>query len=399
MNPHGKRLQARSAPVLTALVAGLASATAFAQDDKPTVAQAGAQPPSGPAGTVSGNEAPPPSLEDESAKPLSASVWGRIGNVIQGSDTTRLDDFAQDAEVDLMLSGQIHPIIGWQADFIGILGSGDQNGTASVLDLIGKLDLHENFNVWVGRMLVPSDRAIFSGPWFQAPWNYPGLYPGLSAPVGPRAGLYGRSDGITAWGQFNGGVFKYYLGAFDLRQRAESPLYTARINVSLINPEPGYYNSSTYYGMDILAIGVGAQHKRSGSVASPVPAPGIMPAPGNYNGFNVDLLYEKNLGGTGVVDFEAAYYVFDGVNEPLDNHFYLLGSYLFPDEVGVGRLQPLFRLQGASPRTGGDTWQLWDAQVGYIISKDAARLALGYQYAKIGPTASNSVFVGLQLQK
>jgi hypothetical protein len=399
MIPHEKRLQAMSALAVAVALAGwLAPAPAVAQANAPTVAQATPQP-ANPAGVVSGNEAPVPAVEDASSKPLSASVWGRIGNVIQGvNDPTKLDDFAQDAEVDLILSGQIHPLVGWQADFVGIINA-DRTGDASILDLIGKLELHENFNIWVGRMLVPSDRANISGPWFQAPWNYPGLYPGLVAPAGPRAGDFGRSDGVTAWGQFNGGVVKYYLGAYDLRRKVEAPLYTGRINLSLINPEPGYYNSSTYYGMDILAIGVGAQYKRNGSLGPELPPPAVIAPPDDYSGFNVDLLYEKNLGGTGVIDLEGAFYIFNGANEILDNHFYVLGSYLFPNDVGFGKLQPLFRLQGATPRDGGDMWQLWDAQVGYIISKDAARIALGYQYAKIGTSTSNSVFVGLQLQK
>ena len=52
-------------------------------------------------------------------------------------------------------------------------------------------------------------------------------------------------------------MFKYYAGAFDLHGAPDSPLYSGRINLGLLNPEPGYYHSSTYYGgKDILAIGV-----------------------------------------------------------------------------------------------------------------------------------------------
>ena len=262
--------------VAAALLASLAPAMAFAQEAAaaprpprpswrpPTTT---AQDPAPPSNVVTQTE-PPAAAEDASSKPLSTAVWGRIGNYIQGADPTKLDDVSQDAEVDVLLSGQIHKYVGWQADFVGYFG-GDQTGTAEILDLIGKLELHKAFNLWVGRMLVPSDRSNFSGPWFMAPWNYPGFYPGLGAPAGPRQGAFGRNDGATVWGDFGGGVFKYYLGAFDLRQRSESPLYTARINLSLLNPEPGYYHSSTYYGMDILAIGVGAQYKKDGSVAPP----------------------------------------------------------------------------------------------------------------------------------
>ena len=409
MSPKEKRLlNARSVgAVVTALVASLAPAVTFAQAAEPTapskLAAATAQDPTPSPNVVTESEPPPSAAEEAATKPLSTAVWGRIGNYIQGTDTTKLDDLSQDAEVDVLLSGQIHKFVGWQADFVGYFG-GDQKGSANILDLIGKLELHHAFNLWVGRMLVPSDRSNFSGPWFMAPWNYPGVYPGLSAPVGPRQGDYGRNDGMTVWGDFGGGLFKYYLGAFDLRQKTQSPLYTARINLSLLNPEPGYYNSSTYYGTDILAIGLGAQYKKNGSVA-PEPAapppggmPAVVPAPSDYTGFHVDVLFEKKLGAAGVLDLEGAFYVFDGANEILDNHFYGLVSYLVPMELGFGRIQPLVRLQGASPKVG-DMWQLMDVQVGYVISQYAARVALGYQTGKAGLLESNSVFVGLQLQK
>ncbi len=396
----------RSANLLAAtLLASLVPALAFAQEAAAPAAPAApklaaittttAQDPAPPVVTQA---EPPPPAEDASSKPLSTAVWGRIGNYIQGADPTKLNDVSQDAEVDVLLSGQIHKYVGWQADFVGYLSGGGAD-TASVLDLIGKLELHNAFNLWVGRMLVPSDRSNFSGPWFMAPWNYPGFYPGLGAPAGPRQGAFGRNDGATVWGDFGGGVLKYYLGAFDLRQRSESPLYTARINLSLLNPEPGYYHSSTYYGMDILAIGVGAQYKKNGSVAPP-PMEGAMAiAPANYSGYNVDLLFEKKLGSAGVFDVEGAYYVFDGANEVLDSHFYALASYLIPANLGFGQIQPLVRYQGASPKGGGDMWRLVDFQVGYVISQYAARLAFGYQTGKVGELETNSVFMGLQLQK
>jgi hypothetical protein len=426
MNAHHEKPQhARSAGALSAaLLACLVPAIASAQESAPPTPPAEAAPvvaPAAPPATTLAaatttvaqataeqpavaTQAPPapPAVDDASSKPLSAAVWGRIGNVFQGADPQDLDDVSQDAEVDLLLSGQIHKYVGWQADFVGTFSSIDRSGTASILDLVGKLELDKTFNIWLGRMLVPSDRANFAGPWFMAPWNYPGFYPGMSAPAGPRQGPFGRNDGATVWGEFGGGTFKYYVGAFDLTNKGEAPLYIGRVNLSLLNPEPGYYHSSTYYGMDILAIGVGAQYKKNGSIAVPPPMapPGtVVPPPSDYTGVNVDVLFEKKLGNAGAFDLEGAFYIFDGDNELLKNHFFALASYLVPATLGFGQIQPLVRFQGASPKAGGDMFRAIDAQVGYVISQYAARLALGYQNAKAGAITSNSVFVGLQLQK
>ena len=247
-----------------------------------------------------------PAPPDDSAKPLDVAVWGRLGNNIATPEGGDADAFA-DAEVDLLLSGKIHKYVGWQADFVATYGPGvdGAKSTASILDLIGKFELHDTFNVWFGRMLVPSDRSNFSGAWFMAPWSYPGFFVPGGGPIGPRQGAFGRNDGATVWGQFGGGLLKYYASVFDLTAPQTSPLYSSRINLALINPEPGYYHSSTYYGgKDILALGLSAQFKKDGSVGVD-PATMMALTPDDYTGFSADLLFEKNLGGAGPSTWKA----------------------------------------------------------------------------------------------
>jgi hypothetical protein len=374
-----------------------------AQADAPATATA-------PTPSVSATAAPPAPLpEDPSSKPLNVAMWGRIGTIASNGD--KFDDLSQDAEVDALFSGQIHPNVGWQADFVGTYGGGEQGGNAAILDLIGKLEVDPAFNVWFGRMLVPSDRSNFAGPWFMAPWNYPGL-------SGPREGKFGRNDGVTVWGQIAGGLFKYYAGAFNLYNKGESPLYSGRINVSLINPEPGFYHSATYYGQDRLAIGVGFQFQKDGASPAGTPMVGSTPAMPplatfDYSFVNADVLFEKVLGG-GVLDVEGAFFKpivkdckdVNGVSVcPSDGGglfpkmgFFGLASYLIPVKLGIGKLQPLFRFQGSSPKDG-DMSSVIDAQVGYVIKDYAARLALGYQGQKIGGVKTNGIFLGLQVQK
>ena len=96
-----------------------------------------------------------PAPADDSAKPLDVAVWGRLGNNIATPDGGDADAFA-DAEVDLLLSGKIHKYVGWQADFVATYGPGvdGAKSTASILDLIGKFELHDTFNVWFGRIVL-----------------------------------------------------------------------------------------------------------------------------------------------------------------------------------------------------------------------------------------------------
>jgi hypothetical protein len=344
-----------------------------------------------------------PTPPDDSAKPLDVAVWGRLGNNIATPDGGDADAFA-DAEVDLLLSGKIHKYVGWQADFVATYSPADgqkvdgAKSTAAILDLIGKFELHDAFNVWFGRMLVPSDRSNFSGAWFMAPWSYPGFFVPGGGPIGPRQGAFGRNDGATVWGQFGGGLLKYYASVFDLTAPQTSPLYSSRINLSLINPEPGYYHSSTYYGgKDILAIGLSAQFKKDGSVGVD-PATMMALTPDDYTGFSADVLFEKNLGGAGTIDLESAFYSYNGNNEAFDWSYYALASYLLPTEIGIGKLQPLVRLQQAKPSGGGDNANIITAQVGYAIKEYAARLALGWERLDNGPK-TDTIFLGIQLQK
>jgi hypothetical protein len=330
--------------------------------------------------------------EDVRNKPMEMHVWGRVQNNIHNySDPKKLNRFSQAAELDILMSAQIVQYIGITANVVAMYGptgpgKGDITGSVGIMDLIAKLEPDDALHLWVGRMLVATDRSNFSGPWFMAPWNYPGFYVPFAPPVGPREGPSGRNDGATLWGQANGGMLKYYLGAYDLFKDG-NPLISGRINLALINPEPGYYSSSTYYGTkDILALAIGAQYQK-GTAATY-----------NYGMINADLLFEKNTG-SGTIDLEGAFYKYTADKDPNDWSYLALASYLTPNKIGLGQLQPLVRLQQNKLNNGGPTWTLVDAQIGYVISEYAARIAVGYQYSNVLDQKGNNIFMGIQLMK
>jgi hypothetical protein len=293
--------------------------------------------------------------------------------------------------------GQVHEYVKFEANL-------DSNGeNMVVLDAIVKLEFNDYFNVWAGRFLPPSDRANLSGPYFQNAWTYPSgvnAYPSVYA---------GRNDGIAIWGQLNGGLLKWQLGAFDMGGGTPDPLIAARITLNLLDPEPGYYNSSTYYGSkDVLAIGGSIQHK---------PEPDDAPEELADTLWNLDALFEKSFARAGTLDIEGAFYGFDGSDN--GTSFFALASFMIEPIVGIGRLQPMVRFQRAG-WGAGDSFPAFgtafvppadaslitfDAGLNYIIDGHNARLAFTFSHTSLDvdvprfDAATDDVFIlGGQIQ-
>jgi hypothetical protein len=405
---------------LGALTVLLQAATAAAQDPTPAPAPAEpapvaptavAPPPDAPASVV--NEpalaapaplaaavepAPVAEKPAEPAPPLNISYWSRVDLRASSADGEDLDDLSSTGDFELHASGKLLPYVSFTTNFIVGYGGGTETGSVGILDGIIQLEPCDYFNVWLGRMLVPVDRSNFSGPYFMAPWYYPGFGFAGGLVGAPIEGTNGRNDGVTVWGQFDGGLVKYYAGAFDLQTVGQKPLYSGRVSVSLLNPEPGYYGSSTYYGKDLLGIGVGVQSKGQGSVLTD--ATGTPIAADRYTEFNADVLFEKNLDGAGVLDIEGAVYIFGGDYRQVDSSWFALASYLLPGDIGPGKLQPLVRVQQAAPHAdGADTSTLIDAQLGYVVNSYNTRFALGYQHGSAGDAKVQGLFFGAQILK
>jgi len=356
-------------------------------------------------------EAAPPPPPPPKPELVHMGVAVRAGLRFQGvKDQSKLNDQSIDtADINPRFNGSLHKYINWSASLYAVAQSTPgaippTGGTITLLDLIAQFDLHDYFHLWLGRMLVPSDRSNFSGPYFMSAWNYPGIYavPGKGfAVVAPKSDYLGRSVGGTAWGQFGEGLVKYYLGTYQLDQPGVSPLFSGRINVSLLNPEPGYYNGSTYYGTkNIVAIGVGAQAQSNGS-ARPVVDPVTGTVTGmetkNFYELNADVLAEYNVGG-GTLTGEAAFYKFSGFAPvaPVDYSYFVLGSYMLPFDVGGGRFQPLLRYQA----TKNPGMNITDAFVSYVLRGPFLRIHAGYQRTDMGMgIVGNAIQMGVQIQQ
>ncbi len=311
-----------------------------------------------------------PAEEAEAPNPVNVGVWGRIDFTLQDpEDPEGLGDIGSTGVAEFHFSGKLMPMVGYTANLVAGYGGGAITGDAGIMDAILELGFHDAFNVWAGRMLVATDRSNFSGPWFMMAWDYPGLYVPGAPPIGPHEGPSGRNDGLTVWGNIMDGHLKYYAGVYDLFDASTTPLISTRINLALINPEPGFYSNSTYLGgKDVLAIGAGFQTKKGfDTVADDGMGGTVTLETDDYSMFNADVLFEKNFGeGTGTLNAEAAFYSFSGDNEPVKTHLFGVLSYLIPGQIGPGQLMPLVRFQTATTRGAEDNWTIIEGYLNYI---------------------------------
>jgi hypothetical protein len=328
----------------------------------------------------------------------SSVAWG---DSIAGADFTL-------ESAQIIVSGQISPIL---KGTISI--ERDGAGEISLQDGFVQFEPMESFNVWIGRLLPPSDRANLDGPYFVSVWAYPGvvsLYPQRFA---------GRDDGVTVWGKLFEQRLVYSAGAFRGHNRIAgasneggSALFAGRIAYNFLAPEPSpaYLTASTYYGeVDLLTVAVSGQVQKN--------AIGTAALRGDYRAWNADVLFEKKLGDAGAVTLEYAYYDYgtggaadvalgfggagaaDNVGgiEPGTAHL-VAAAYLFPQKIGVGFVQPSARYQTFKYDLTNERAKRLDAGVNYVIDGHNARLALNYVRRTNAGVHDHGAVFGVQFQ-
>lgn len=299
------------------------------------------------------------------------------------------------------------------------------DNSMQVMDAIAQFEPSDAFNVWMGRMLPPSDRANLAGPFYAMAWNYPVVvsqYPSYAV---------GRDDGLMAWGKVADNKLLYSIGAFEghnnqptASSESDNLLYAGRLAINILDPEPApaYYEGTTYFGgFNIFTIGLVFQHQADGV--------GSAADKGDYNAYNVDVLYETKDTGSGSLTLEGAYYHYDS-DDTVDIAYGSAGTntggitqgkaylasvaYLFPQTVGWGKLQPYVRYQkfegdkitnnGVVELYDSDTKQL-DVGINYVIAGPNAKISLTYFDVDADSGApntdsdsTNGIILGVQLQ-
>lgn len=349
-------------------------------------------------------------INDEASVSLGAGVRFSFSSVEDGSPsgTERSSDFDVN-NVRIFTSGRINKHIGAT---VNLEGSSDGNDTR-ILDAYAQFEFNDDFNIWLGRHLPPSDRANLAGPFYTYSWDFPGAvsqYPSFAI---------GRDDGVTVWGKPLDGKLTYAFGMFEGANRAaglsndeDKLLFAGRVAYAFLDPEPApaYYTASTYYGAkDIFTVGLAFMQQSD--------AVGTSAAKGDYLAYSLDVLFEKSLAAAGVVTVEGAYYDYDTDNTvdatpaqcataSLSNNcggkvqgtaYMLGGAYLIPGEVGIGRFQPFVRYQKFEPDSAATT-EVMDLGVNYVIKGHDARITGMYSKTEVGAVDTDRFVVGVQLQ-
>ncbi len=309
---------------------------------------------------------------------IGAGMRTSFTNTSYSGSASDTSDFALDS-ARIYISGKV-------TDQISLMFNTEYNSVDSkvgVIDAVAQFAFSDQFNIWAGRFLPPSDRANLYGPYYSSNW---GVYQD-GVQDGYLFKTTGRDDGIMYWGQFN--KVKVSLGAFDvpLTTGTNKVLAAGRVQLDLWDQEGGYYLNGTYYGAkDLLAFGFAGQ------------------SVGSDKAYSADLLLEKKLANAGVLTLEAEYAKYDGLGgytgDKSDGYYGLVG-YLLPQPVGPGKVQLLGKYGTTtydfigSPSVDHDTLEL---NVNYLIKEFNARASLFYIDKSFSVTGADSSQIGLGLQ-
>lgn len=320
------------------------------------------------------------------------SLGGEARGSFRSTDVDGAEDDVNDFALDsarLNINGSITEQIKFT---INTDYQGDAENDVQIIDAIARFEFSPMLNIWAGRFLPPSDRANLHGPYFANNFvvfvdGVQDGYPFIAA---------GRDNGVAYWGDFD--RLKVSLGVFDSSstQGDKDTVIASRLQYSFWDIESGYYLNGTYYGeKDILTVGVAGHAETSGTKA-----------------YTADFLMEKKVSGGGAFTVEAEYAKYDefggystapglpaGAFTESDG-FFGLTSFLFPEPIGIGRIQVLGKYAETDYEEGlvDFTQETLEFNVNYIIKAFNARLSLFYVDSDFDGVAPDVSQVGLGVQ-
>ncbi|MGM0553007.1 MAG: selenite/tellurite reduction operon porin ExtI [Pseudomonadota bacterium] len=207
-----------------------------------------------------------------------------------------------------------------------------------------------------------------------------------------------RDTGVAMWGNLADAKLQYRVMVSDGREGDEvpsdNPRLTARAHYSFFDPEYFYGYRGTYLGTQrVLTIGAAYDYQKDAVYAN---LPGRQDAR-DYSAWTADIFYEEPTD-AGTLTLSAAYmdYSVDGAlnsgeafaDPSVDasaemESYYVKGGWLFPEPIGIGRLQLYGRHEGADYDRTDDFYDQTTNAIGANYYIDGQQLKLTFEYADV----------------
>jgi hypothetical protein len=207
-----------------------------------------------------------------------------------------------------------------------------------------------------------------------------------------------RDTGIAMWGNLADAKLQYRVMASDGREGdnvpSDTPRVTARVHYSLFDPEFSYGYRGTYLGTQrVLTIGA-AYDYQSDAVYANLPG---RTDPRDYSAWTVDVFFEQPME-AGTLTLSGAYMEYsvdeatkgdellvDNTVTPTAemNGYYVKGGWLFPQRIGIGRLQVFARHEASDYDRNDPYFDQTINAVGANYYLDGQQLKLTVEYADV----------------
>lgn len=304
----------------------------------------------------------------------------------------------------------------WVKFFLQI-GNNDEPGTdnevndVNVIDAYINLYIHDLTQIIMGELMVPSSRQHLTSSAALMPIDHPGIT-GYNLTWGLNGGavfntaafedgdldLEGdvnvRDLGATFFGSFslNDMVHaKYYVGAYNgihfMNEDDDKERVAARVQINFLDPEPTYYNLSTYLGQK-KTIGIGASVDHQQRIARDL----IDDDNVNYTFYSFDAFADIPVGpgsatieaGYSNLDLDNSTALRDSANGPPKNAketqgqgFYVQSGYF----INNLNLQPWALYESWYSDASDDlgSWSAWRVGLTYFIKGHNANIKVGFE--------------------
>ncbi len=238
----------------------------------------------------------------------------------------------------------------------------------------------------IGRMYIPFTRnygttSTFGLLTLDLPFTQGGIRGGVF--YTNNAGL-SRDDGVVLWGNPFDGRIQYRLGVSEgVESNAENLdnnlRFTGRVSVNLLEPEKGWFNKGSYLGKKkVLAIGAGYDYQPDLTLGGKDDQ--------SNEAWTTDIFFDHPVGG-GAVTAELSYVNLKNSTQNLGfsrlvkgenaQIYYIQAGYLFPGQIGPGRVQPYFRYEHIDVKDAPDT-SFPCVGINYLIKGHSAKFTLDW---------------------